>query len=84
MLQALRVRQGVDNFQRDFFALRHINDLSGRTVEAVRKKQNLKGGALHIAVKTGLFQVHVRVRFEVDTEVDHVAPPYRWKASELE
>ena len=84
VLQALRVCQGVDNFHRDFFALRHINDLSGRTVEAVRKKQNLKGGALHIAVKTSLFQIHVRVRFEVDTEVDHVAPPYRWKASELE
>lgn len=84
MLQALRVCQCVDNFQRDFFALCHINDLSGRTVEAVRKKQNLKGGTLHIAVKTSLFQIHVRVRFEVDTEVDHVAPPYRWKASELE
>lgn len=56
VLQALRVCQGVDNFHRDFFALCHINDLSGRTVEAVRKKQNLKGGALHIAVKTSLFR----------------------------
>ena len=56
VLQALRVCQCVNNFQRDFFALRHVNDLSGRTVEAVREKQNLKGGALHIAVKTGLFR----------------------------
>ena len=69
------VCQGINDFLRDMFSLRKVNDLHLAAIDRITEEQNFKVRRLRVFVNAALIQIDVREGFYIYTDVfqsDHL------------